>query len=251
MSGKMYLETFDSGPRGWCGYERHTVMRALEHKKGTVTARSPFMLDSNHAPPGGGYFQIIAFLMTGLVAQTEAMVEPLAGKNAFLAGGYPNDFTNARITVRLRGEGDMKGAKLVVLVQRDTEDRNIPALLTAQPMKISERWSEHTVTLSPDESLWLMLGASWNKTHLYKRGPISRALRRVKNIIFVLYPLDVVPLGQVEARPELITFANPEMAPKDLEARYILRAGRDYHLDSSRLPSGCISFDTVKIEYPE
>ena len=59
MSKSQYVETFDDDHGGWTGRTRQgEEMRALELGPSSVTARSPFILDSTHASPGPGYLQI-------------------------------------------------------------------------------------------------------------------------------------------------------------------------------------------------
>ena len=41
----------------------------------------------------------------------------IAGPNRFVGGNYPTNFTNARITLRLRGEVEAAGTRLTVLLQ--------------------------------------------------------------------------------------------------------------------------------------
>ncbi|MBM3932923.1 MAG: hypothetical protein FJ319_01250 [SAR202 cluster bacterium] len=248
--GRTYVETFDNGPGGWATYERHTVLRALEHRNGVVTNRSPFMLDSNHAYPGGGYFLIVAFLMTLPSPGFDSEIEAVAGTNAFLEGGYPADFTNARVTVRLKGEGDTKGARLVLHTAAEVGDLIVPAQLVGQPIEITRTWSEQTVTMAPEQSQWNMMGGNWSKGKRYRFGTINEVLPQVKNLIFVLSDIDVVPAAPMKVDSAKITFGEPAQIPPGLEPRYILRAGRDYPVDWTLLPSGSIAIDTVKIEFP-
>ena len=66
----------------------------------------------------------------------------------------------------------------------------------------------------------------------YGEAPIGDALRDVNvDIILVLFPLDIVPAKRLAGDP------------------HKLRAGKDYELDRSRLPSGWISLDEVRIDY--
>ena len=51
------------------------------------------------------------------------------------------------------------------------------------------------------------------------------------DIIFVLFPLRIVPIGEVE----------------DIHHQW---AARDYKVDMQYLPKGLVMFDTVQIEYP-
>ena len=53
------------------------------------------------------------------------------------------------------------------------------------------------------------------------------------DIIFVLFPVDVVPAEPMEGNP------------------HHLRAGEDYEVDRSRLPEGWVMMDTIEIEFSE
>ena len=52
------------------------------------------------------------------------------------------------------------------------------------------------------------------------------------DIIFVLFPLNVVPI-------------------EDIPDKHKLRAGVDYHVEQKFLPKGLIMFDWVKLKYPD
>ena len=56
-----YFESFDDGPGGWYGYQDGPGQnkRALEWSPGSLTSRSPWWIDYNHAPPGIGYFHML------------------------------------------------------------------------------------------------------------------------------------------------------------------------------------------------
>ena len=67
----------------------------------------------------------------------------------------------------------------------------------------------------------------------YGCGGIVEVLRDVNiDIIFVLFPLDVVPV-------------------EDVPDKNLLRAGVDYHVEHKHLPKGLIMFDWIKLEYPD
>jgi len=228
---QVYVETFDSGLGGWTGYEKHGVLRKLEIKDGVVTARSPFMLDANHAPPGAGYLNILAFLLTTENPEATAFVTPYGGKNNFVAGGYPTDFTNARITFRMKGEIDFKGSQLVLLAQSKLADTTANAVLTGQPIKVTKEWSDQTITLVPDEKQWTPLGGRWNKVKHYGYGPIKDILRDLNHdIILVLFPVNVVPVPPIEDMHNGVP-------------------GRDYDYDRTKMPTGYLSIDTVTVEF--
>src|SRR3989304_8162581 len=77
----------------------------------------------------------------------------------FAEEGWSKNLTNAKVTVRLRGEMDLKGAQLVFHVQAKTDKTTANFALTGQPFRITRDWSEQTVTLAPDPKQWTCLGA--------------------------------------------------------------------------------------------
>jgi len=228
---RIYRETFDNGPAGWYGWDATGATRLpIEH--GAAVSRGPWWVDYNHAPPGAGYLHILFALNTRI----EADSGPVAGPNRFIADVYPRDFTNAEVTLRIRGTVDARGASLVLLVQSDVSEprlTRINSVLTAQPIEITPDWSEQTITCVPDNGQWTCLGSRHDRFATYGSGPIAPVLRDVTcDIIFVLFPLDVGPAEPVSG---------------DI---HIPAAGRDYQVDRSRLPTGVVSLDRVAIAFP-
>jgi hypothetical protein len=223
-----YVETFDDGPGGWLAWDGESTQPMIED--GALVARSPWWVDYNHAPPGGGYLHLLGALHTHPSFVTEKTRE-VAGVNRFVAGGYSRDLTNARVTVRLRGEVELRGAELVLLAQADIPGTRANYVLTGQPLAITAEWSEQTITLAPDAEQWVCLGSRHDRTQLYGCGEIEQVLKDLNcDIILVLFPLTV------ESREPVA----------DLHR---LRAGVDYEVDYERLPRGWVAFDTVRIEY--
>ena len=104
-------------------------------------------------------------------------------------------------------------------------------VLTGQPFEITPEWSEQTVQLAPDPAQWTCLGARHDMVDTYGYGEIADVLRDVNvDIIFVLFPLTIVPVGEVE----------------DVDRQW---AAKDYKVDMEHLPKGLVMFDTVQIEY--
>src|SRR5215213_2353065 len=111
-----YSETFDNGPGGWFGWISNSAgPKPLEIRDGAALSRSPWWIDYNHAPPGVGYLHLLYMLNTG--GKPGEHQREVQGENQFTAGGYPTDFTNARMTLRLKGDIEAKGAQLLLLCQ--------------------------------------------------------------------------------------------------------------------------------------
>lgn len=228
-----YVETFDDGPGGWmqCIGNGDYGVSPLEIDNGAIVSRSPWWIDYNHAPPGAGYLHLLAALHTRHAANFPQTFKNAGGENHFIAGDFPVDFTNARVTVRLRGEVEMRGAQMVFLAQGRVGDHIVGQLLTGQPFEVTPEWSTQTVILSPDPTQWTCLGSRRDRTETYGWGEAAAVLRNLNlDFIFVLFPLDVVPTEPI---------ADP----------HLLKAGEEYSVDRSRLPEGYIAIDEVKIQF--
>lgn len=233
---KTYSESFDNGPGGWLlwlaggGGPLPTDIR-----NGALVSRSPWGVDFNHAPPGLGYLHLL-FVMFTLREKPQwwNKYEPFGGSPRFMEGDYPRDFTNAKITVRTRGEVDLKGAQLMLLIQGDVGPVRTNWVLDSQPIAITKEWSEQTITLVPDESQWKCMGVrkSGADCSNYGYAPVADCLKDVNvDIIFVLFPLDVRPFNYINGDP------------------HDLRAGKDYGVNRLFLPTGEVWMDSVKIEF--
>lgn len=230
MDRTPYIETFDQGSGGWCAWG--TGSNYPEIRDGVLITRSPWRVDPNHAPPGAGYLHLLTYLYTHPTYYTEQFVAEV-GVNRFLAEQKDRNLTNARMTLRLRGQVALQGAQLTLWVQADIGDTRPNFVLTGQSLTVTPDWSEQTLVLTDDPSHWTCAGGRHDMTKLYGYGDIRDALKDVNcDLIVVLFPLNVVPLN----------------AP--YEERHRLRTNRDYEPDSQYLPSGFIEFDTIKIEYP-
>ena len=233
MAGRTYIETFDKGAGGWYGPRGNlNGLVAPAIKDGAMFCHSPWWVDYNHAPPGAGYINMLACLNTS-GGQPEAIKE-VAGENRFIGGGYPIDFTNSRITLRIKGEMLSRGAELVLLIQGYVEGICSGWMLTGRPFRITSDWSEQIITLEPKESQWTPLGSRHDRTDMYGVKPLEQVLSNVSaNIMLVMFPLAVEAIGPVDGDP------------------HILRAGRDYPVWQSKLPEGYVLIDTVKIEFAQ
>ncbi len=229
-----YIENFDRGPGGWMGWKSNAEgALALEVLNGELVTRSPWWIDYNHAPPGGGYMNLLYCLHTTAHAYRHPQERQCGGPNHFVDGGFSTDFTGARVTLRLRGEISLCGAQLVLLAQAVVGEVSVNSVLTGQPIGVTEELSEQTITLDPDPEQWLCMGSRHDRTETYGWGEIGDVLGDLNvDIIFVLFPLEVVPLEKLK---------------DDLHR---LRAGEEYIADPSLLPSGHVMLDEVRIEFP-
>lgn len=239
MKPQEYRETFDRGAGGWIGWDGRVGPTPVEIREGVAISRSPWWVDCNHAPPGAGYLHILFALHLRHGAGFSKAVLDAGGANHFVKGGFPTDLTNARVTVRIKGDVKLRGAQMVLLAQGDTskdpKKRNmVNQVLVAQPIRVTPEWSEQTITLVPDQRQWVNLGTRHDRVGFYGTAPIGDLLRDVNaDIIFVLFPLDIRPMVPVEGN----------MHEKWWD-------GRDGKPDASRLPEGHIMLDEVRIAFP-
>jgi hypothetical protein len=230
---RTYVETFDDGPGGWFGWVSNAVgPRPLEVRDGSIVSRSPWWIDYNHAPPGAGYLNLVAMLLTrGPFGEHQREV---AGENRFVSGGFGPDFTHAKITLRLKGELLAQGAQFCLLVQSIQEGICSGWLLTGQPFQVTPDWSEQTVIAVPDPKQWTPLGSRHDRHDFYGTIDLPRVLANVNtNILLVLFPLDVVPMGPLDGDP------------------HRLRPEKDYPVWRSRIPEGYVLLDEVRIEFAQ
>lgn len=226
-----YLEAFDDSTGGWYGWISNAGgPKPLEVKNSCAISRSPWWIDYNHAPPGAGYLHLLYLLDTsGSFGEHQREV---AGENRFVNGKYPIDFTNARFTLRLKGELEARGAKVALLCQSTQGGICSGWMLTGQPIQVAEDWNEQTVTLAPDPSQWTSLGSRHDRRDNYGEIPLVDVLRNVNtNIMLIMYPLQIVPMGPIDGDP------------------HTLRPERDYPVWRSRLPEGYVMLDEVRIDF--
>lgn len=229
---RVYHETFDHGPGGWIAWLGHNRPVAAEVIDGALISRSPWGIDSNHAFPGGGYLHLLFILFTAPQPNPGPVYGPLLAGNRFIEGGYSTDLRNAKLTVRVKGDVELRGAKLVLHCQSRVGDKAINFVLTGQPFEITPEWSEQTITLTTDPDQWRCIGARHDLNHVYGWGDIEETLSDVNiDIILLLHPLEIVPLTP-EAQG--IHHRRPEV---------------DYPVDRSYLPEGYVLLDEVRLEY--
>lgn len=227
-----YLETFDAGPGGWHGWnDNFRGPKPLERAPGAVVSRSPWWIDYNHAPPGAGYLHMLFSLLTKGPGFGEAYMAA-GGPNRFVEGGYPTNFTGARLTFRLKGELESRGAQLLLLVQGTHGGLTSGWALAGQPLVVTPEWSEQTITALPDPAQWTCLGSRHDRTKSYGHVDLRVVLADVNaDIILILFPLNVVPMGPLQGDP------------------HRLRPEYDYPVWRSRLPEGYVVLDEVRIEF--
>ncbi|HLY59632.1 MAG TPA: hypothetical protein VKV95_02585 [Terriglobia bacterium] len=233
MQQKTYIETFDKGPGGWFGWISNLKGPApLEIRDSAAISRSPWWIDYNHAPPGAGYLHMLYCLMTsGVQVFTELYME-VARANRFVEGNFPTDFTNAKLSVRLKGELELRGASLVLLVQGKIGNIASGWMLTGHPLVVTPEWTEQTIIAAPDPKLWTCLGSRHDRQMNYGEIDFLTILRDVNaNIMLVLFPLIVAPMGHLDGDP------------------HILRPEKDYPVWRSRLPEGYVLMDEIRIEF--
>ena len=228
-----YIETFDEGPGGWHGWISNAAgPKRLEVRDSCAISRSPWWIDYNHAPPGAGYMHLLYALHThGAASEHQREV---SGENGFIKGGFPTDFRDASITLRLKGELEAKETGLVLLFQGVQEGICSGWLLNGDPFRVTGEWSEQTVGANPaTPERWTSLGSRHDRRDTYGKIDLGRVLGDVNvNILLVLYPLDIAPMGPLAGDPHL------------------LRPEKDYPVWRSRLPEGYVLLDEVRIEFP-
>lgn len=237
MRHKSFIETFDHGPCGWIGWDGAVGPTPVMIQDSVAESRSPWWVDFNHCHPGGGYLHILFALHTYHGPNFPQALLDAGGPNPYVKGGFPTNLTNTTVTVRIRGDVNLRGSQLLFHAQGNvpTPDRPknwVNQVLIGQPLKITREWSEQTLQLVPDQSQWLNLGSRHDRTDMYGSAPVADLLRDVNgDIIFVLFPLDVRPLQPIQGDP------------------HRLRAGQEYEVDRSRLPEGYVMMDEVRIEF--
>jgi len=226
-----YVHSFSDGNGGWISDNRDPVR--LWH--GTATCTSPWFVDPNHAPPGAGYLHLILWIHTDerkfQPGSASAARLPYVGAS-FVKQGKSRDLRDAKLTVRLRGDLDLKGAQLLLLAQAETQKTTANLVLSGQPIPIKHDWSDESIVLADDPAQWTCLGARRGREKEYGCDEVDAVLRDVNcDIIFVLFPLHPKPAVPGADHPGLY-------------------AGLNYPVDQTSLPRGVIQFASVRIDYP-
>jgi len=228
---KRYVEDFGEGPGGWIKVvDNWSVAAALPVHDSAIWCYGPWWVDYNHAPPGGGYLQLLMCLNTaGGVGE---VAREVGGTNRFITGQYPTNFTNAELTIRLRGELETAGAHVSLLVQGVYEGVCSGWVLTSQPIAVHKEYTETKIIATPDPKQWKCLDARHDRRETYGTRPLERILANVNtNIYLVLFPANPRPMGPIKGDPHL------------------LRAGRDYPVWPSSIAQGYVAVDRVQIDF--
>lgn len=231
MAGQGYRESFDGGPGGWYGWISNAAgPKPLEWLAGRLTSRSPWWIDYNHAPPGAGYMHMV-FSLSTTGPQGEVYRE-VGGDNRFIDQGCPTDFTNAELAIGVSGELQALDAQLMLLIQGNVEGITSGWLCSGRPFEVTGSPTEQTIVLDADPANWTPLGVRHDRGDMYGIKPLERVLADVNvNIMLVLFPLDVAPMGPLEGDP------------------HILRPERDYPVWRQRLPEGYVTLSEVRIDF--
>lgn len=227
---KRYIEEFDNGPGGWMKVvDNWSIVAPLPVHDSAIWCYGPWWVDYNHAPPGGGYLQLLMCLNTaGPVGE---VAREVGGTNRFITGKYPTNFTNAEVTVCIRGELETAGSHVSLLVQGVHEGLCSGWVLTGQPITVEKEYKETKLIATPDPSQWKCLDSRHDRRETYGTRPLERILANVNtNIYLVMFPVNPRPMGPIKGDP------------------HILRAGRDYPIWPSSIAQGYVAVDRVQID---
>jgi hypothetical protein len=228
---RVYRETFDDGPGGWFGWSSNALgPKTLETGPSCVISRSPWWIDYNHAPPGAGYLHLLFMLLTrGPFGEHQREV---AGENRFVADQRQQNFWGAKVTLTLKGELDLQGSHLCLLVQSVQDGVCSGWILTGRPFEVTSEWSKQTIELHLEEAEWTSLKGRHDRQDYYRELPLKQVLTNVNtNILLVLFPLTIEPMGEIAGD------------------RHLLRPEKDYPVWRHRLPEGYVMLDEVEITF--
>src|SRR5262249_10153589 len=117
--------------------------------------------------------------------------------------------------------------RVCVLIQGAQDGVGTGWIHTGQTLDVQADYSEQSIPLSPDESLWTCLGARHDRQDYYGRTPLNRILADVNvNLYLVLFPVKPRPLGPLAGDP------------------HRLRPGKDYPVWPSSIAQGYLAVDT-------
>ena len=165
-----YVETFDDGPGGWYGWISNAAgPKPLEIRDSCAVSRSPWWIDYDHAPPARlpCIFCTCSTPPASPASITARWPAPTAS-STWLSHRFHR---RKRMTVRLKGELEARGADLVLLCQSVRDGICSGWMLTGQPLRVTADWSEQTITAVPDAAQWECLGSRHDRTDFYGRIP--------------------------------------------------------------------------------
>ena len=226
-----YVEEFDDGPGGWMRVaNKFAPPQPWPIRDGVVRCQGPWWVDYNHAPPGGGYLQLLMCLVTW--GPSGESVREVSDRNRFTTAGFPTDFTDAKITLRTRGELEAAGTRLSLLIQGSIDGLISGWVLTGQSFPVGPNWAETTITARPDPEQWTSIGARHDRKDTYGERPLADILANVNvNIHLIMFPVTPKPMGDIAGDPHL------------------LRAGRDYPIWPSSIAQGYVEIGRVAIAF--
>lgn len=79
------------------------------------------------------------------------MLKVAGGRNHFVEGGFSANLTNARFSVRIKGELEKRGSELCLLVQARHDKVLANWTMSRHPIAVTREWSVQTVTITADE----------------------------------------------------------------------------------------------------
>ncbi|MBV7336528.1 hypothetical protein KFU94_51520, partial [Chloroflexi bacterium TSY] len=125
MGSIVYRETFASGPGGWMTWLGPNQPAAPEIIDNALISCSPWGIDSNHAHPGGGYLHLPVHPVHSASAQSGSSLWTSDDRKSLHRQWLLDRLANVRLTARLKGEANLRGAKLVLHCQSRIGDKAI------------------------------------------------------------------------------------------------------------------------------
>ena len=130
--------------------------------------------------------------------------------NALVKESFPSDFTDVTITFRLRGELDLRGAQVYFQIWGTVDGISSGYTLTGQPITVTSEWSEQTIRCALDPEQWTAMGGRHDRSEppapypmTYGNQPLEKVLADCADVMVVLYPFDVEPMGPVDGDPNV------------------------------------------------
>lgn len=99
-----------------------------------------------------------------------------SGENQFTKDGFGVEFTNAQLTLRLKGERKARDTQLYRQFQGVDKRGCTGRILTGQPIKVNSEWSAQRITAFNDGSEWTCLGSRHDRSDFHGRTPLKAVL---------------------------------------------------------------------------